>query len=89
MRMIFKIYIIQAILVTLLGLSFMARPESWDSGKWKVAGLILAVLTFVAFLWGFSLLHVYSEHPNHDAFTITLAFMLMNACLAVLVSLSD
>ena len=75
MRMIFKIYIIQAILVTLLGLSFMARPESWDSGKWNstidyniyygqfknmvftfqviIAGLILAVLTFVAFYWAY------------------------------------
>jgi hypothetical protein len=35
-------------------------------------------MIFNTYLWGFSLLHVYTEHPSHDAFTITLAFILMN-----------
>ncbi len=35
-------------------------------------------MVFNTYLWMLSLVHVYTEHPSHDAFTITLAFILMN-----------
>jgi hypothetical protein len=68
--------IVLAILVSLLLLSFVARPEEYDSDRWNstidyniyygqfkntvfvfqliVGGLLVAMLTFFSFYWGYS-----------------------------------